>query len=167
MHALHSMLDKCDVLTLNITGDFVFADFKADLERIIDRGMATALVYGDADYICNWFGGEAISLQMNHSTSEEFRASNYTPFLVDGEEYGAVRQYGNFSFLRLYDAGHETPYYQPKASLEHFRRLIHGLVIADGKALVTDDYQTSGTPNATHTQPFPALPTSSDTSAVL
>lgn len=121
--------------------------------------MATALVYGDADYICNWFGGEAVSLQMNHRTSEEFRASNYTPFLVEGQEYGAVRQYGNVSFLRLYDAGHQAPYYQPKAMQEHFRRLINGLVIADGSALVTDDYQTPGTPNATHTQPYPPLAT--------
>lgn len=38
-------------LTCPSSGDFVFADFKKDLEDIIDRGMATALVYGDADYI--------------------------------------------------------------------------------------------------------------------
>lgn len=147
-----------EVLTMT-AGDWVFDDFQDDLERIIDRGMATALLYGDADYICNWFGGEEISLQMNHSTSEEFRASNYTPFVVDGEEYGVVRQYGNYSFVRLYNSGHEAPYYQPKASLEHFRRLINGLVIADGSSPVTDDYQTPGTPNATHTEPYPPLPT--------
>lgn len=140
------------------TGDFVFADFKTDLERIIDRGMATALVYGDADYICNWFGGQAISLALEHETSAQFRASNYTPYLVDGTEYGEVRQYGNFSFLRLYEAGHETPYYQPVAMLEHFRRLINGLVIADGSVPVAEDYQTGGTANATHTEAFPALP---------
>lgn len=81
------------------TGDFVFADFKEDLERIIDRGMATAMVYGDADYICNWFGGQAVSLEMEHETAAQFRAANYTPFVVDGEEFGEVRQYGNFSFV--------------------------------------------------------------------
>lgn len=96
---------------------------------------------------------------MEHETSAEFRASNYTSFQVDGEEFGEIRQYGNFSFFRLYEAGHETPYYQPKAMLAHFERLINGLTLADGAGPVTSDYQTGGSPNATHTEPFPPLPT--------
>ena len=36
--------------------------------------------------------------------------------LVDGTEYGEVRQYGNFSFARIYESGHEVPYYQRKPS---------------------------------------------------
>jgi carboxypeptidase C (cathepsin A) len=32
--------------------------------------------------------------------------------VVDGTEYGEVRQYGNFSFARIYESGHEIPYYQ-------------------------------------------------------
>lgn len=147
-----------------LTGDFVFVDFLQDLEEIIDRGMATALVYGDADYICNWFGGQAVSLALEHKTASQFRASNYTSFLVDGGEYGQVRQYGNFSFLRLYEAGHETPYYQPKAMLAHFTRLINGQIIADGSGLVTADYQTTGTPNSTHVEPFPPLPATNSSS---
>lgn len=142
------------------TGDFVFADFQQDLEDIIDRGMATALVYGDADYICNWFGGQAVSLALEHKTAEQFRASNYTSFLVDGNEAGQVRQYGNFSFLRLYESGHETPYYQPEAMLAQFTRLINGQIIANGSGPVTAGYQTTGTPNSTVTEPFPSLPTS-------
>lgn len=119
--------------------------------------MATALVYGDADYICNWFGGQAMSLALEHKTTAQFRASNYTSFLVDGEESGQVRQYGNFSFLRLYEAGHKAPYYQPKAMLEHFTRLINGQIIADGSEPVTDSYQTTGSPNSTFTEPFPPI----------
>jgi hypothetical protein len=36
--------------------------------------------------------------------------------VVDGTEYGEVRQYGNFSFARIYESGHEIPYYQRKSS---------------------------------------------------
>lgn len=108
-----------------------------------------------------------MSLALEHNTSAEFRASNYTSFVVDGEEFGVVRQYGNYSFLRLYEAGHQTPYYQPKASLAHFTRLINGLTIADGSAPVTDDYQTGGSPNSTHTQPFPSLPPTTTTGAAV
>jgi Serine carboxypeptidase len=52
--------------------------------------------------------------------------------MVDGIEYGAVRQYGNFSFLRIYQAGHLVSKYQPKASLEFFRRVLYHKVIANG-----------------------------------
>lgn len=62
------------------------------------------------------FGGEAVSLQVNYTHAKEFRAAGYAPMIVDGTEYGEVRQYGNFSFLRIYEAGHEVPYYQPLAS---------------------------------------------------
>ncbi|KKY21045.1 putative peptidase s10 serine carboxypeptidase [Diplodia seriata] len=140
------------------TGDFVFPDFKADLEWILAQNVRVALQYGDADYICNWLGGEAVSLAVEYEDSAAFRAAGYAPLLVDGTEYGVVRQYGNFSFTRLYDAGHETPYYQPVATLEFFRRVLGDLVIADGKSRITDDYQSEGPANATHTQPYPPLP---------
>jgi carboxypeptidase C (cathepsin A) len=147
------------------TGDFVWPNFVEDLEEILGYGVRVSLIYGDADYICNWFGGEAVSLAVNYTDSEKFRAAGYTPFLVDGTEYGETREYGNFSFTRLYEAGHETPYYQPVASLEHFRRVLAQLVIADGSEVVTDDYSTNGTVKATHTEPFVPLPPTSTPSA--
>lgn len=109
------------------------------------------MLYGDADYICNWFGGEAVSLAVNHTDKAAFNAAGYTPFYVDGVEYGEVREYGNFSFTRIYEAGHEVPYYQPAASLEHFRRVLDHVVIADGSSVITDNYSTNGTSKATHT----------------
>ncbi|KAF2009658.1 peptidase S10, serine carboxypeptidase [Aaosphaeria arxii CBS 175.79] len=140
------------------TGDFVFPTFITDIQEILSYGVRVALLYGDADYICNWFGGEAVSLAINYTNSAAFRAAGYAPFLVDGEEYGAVREYGNFSFTRIYEAGHEVPYYQPKASLEHFKRVLEKRVIADGEGVVTGDYGTNGTAESTHTEPFVPLP---------
>ncbi|KAF2815228.1 peptidase S10, serine carboxypeptidase [Mytilinidion resinicola] len=140
------------------TGDFVFPNFIEDLEEILAYGVRVALIYGDADYICNWFGGEAISLALNYTHKAEFAAAGYTPFLVDNVEYGAVRQYGNFSFTRVYEAGHEVPYYQPKAALELFRRVLGDLVISDGSKAVTGDYSTNGTAKATHTEAYVPLP---------
>ncbi|KAK5115280.1 hypothetical protein LTR62_001480 [Meristemomyces frigidus] len=143
------------------TGDFVYSSLIADLETILNNGVRVALYYGDADYICNWFGGQAVSLQVNYTHATEFRASDYSPFMVDGVEYGEVRQYGNFSFLRVYESGHEVPFYQPKASLEMFRRVLGNLVLADGSEAVTKNYSSPGIASATHTEPFVPLPTSS------
>ncbi len=87
------------------TGDFVYEYFIEDIESLLNQGVRVALYYGDADYICNWFGGEAVSLAINYTHAAEFRAAGYTPFLVGGQEMGEVRQVGNFSFLRIYEAG--------------------------------------------------------------
>ncbi|MCJ1474854.1 hypothetical protein MMC13_003514 [Lambiella insularis] len=147
------------------TGDFVYQEFLTDLEMIIANGVRVALYYGDADYICNWFGGQAISLALNFTHKAEFAAAGYAPFMVDGKEYGEVRQYGNFSFLRMYESGHEVPFYQPEASLAMFRRVLDNKVLADGSELVTPTYSTNGTATATHTEPFVPLPPTSTASA--
>ena len=112
-------------------------------------------------YICNWFGGEALSLSLEYPHAKEFRAAGYVPFTVDETEYGEVRQYGNFSFMRMYESGHEVPYYQPVAALEVFRRVLGNLILSDGSKPVTPDYETGGQAQATHTESFVPLPSSS------
>ncbi|KAF2635589.1 hypothetical protein P280DRAFT_436809 [Massarina eburnea CBS 473.64] len=146
------------------TGDFVWPNFIDDLQDILSYGVRVALVYGDADYICNWFGGEAVSLAVNHTNKAAFAAAGYAPVVVGGVEVGEVREFGNFSFTRVYEAGHEIPYYQPRASLEIFKRVLLHVVIADGSRVVTGDYATNGTAEATHTEPFVPLPSSTRSS---
>jgi hypothetical protein len=53
-------------------------------------------------------GGEAISLAIESKLSAKFRDAGYTE-LHTNEEYvgGMVRQHGNLSFARIFDAGHE------------------------------------------------------------
>jgi carboxypeptidase C (cathepsin A) len=142
------------------TGDFVWPNFIEDLEDILTRPVRVALIYGDADYICNWFGGQAISLATNFPHSKEFRAAGYAPFLVDGVEYGETREYGNFSFTRVYEAGHEVPYYQPVASLQLFNRTLNGWELPTGEKKLSADCGTDGSATATHTESSVALPTS-------
>ena len=97
--------------------------------------------------------------------SAKFRQAGYEPFMVDGTQYGEVRQYGNFSFMRIYEAGHEVPFYQPKASLELFRRVLGNLILSDGSEAVTADYETEGQAETTHTESFVPLPSSSSAAA--
>ena len=80
-------------------------------------------------------GGEAISLSADYEYSKEFRESNYVPFVVNGTEYGTTRQYKNFSFTRMYEAGHDVPFYQPHASLEIFKRVLANLAVSTGESI--------------------------------
>ncbi|KAK9419178.1 putative Carboxypeptidase [Seiridium unicorne] len=158
----------------DLTGDWAYPTLLQDLQELLNNDVRVALIYGDAvsvsiararlrdvmtdsekqDYICNWFGGEAVSLEVDYTHSAEFRSAGYTPFVVDGVEYGESRQYGNFSFTRVYESGHEVPYYQPKASLELFRRVLADLAVSDGSVKVTETYKSNGTATATHTESF-------------
>ncbi|GAP84531.1 putative carboxypeptidase s1 protein [Rosellinia necatrix] len=138
------------------TGDWVYPELLEDLEAVVGYGVRVALIYGDADYICNWFGGEAVSLALNHTGREAFAAAGYAPLMVDGVERGESRQRGNFSFTRVYESGHEIPYYQPAAALALFRRVLAGLDVADGTRPVTPDLASNGSARATHTEAYPA-----------
>ncbi|KAK5999087.1 Serine carboxypeptidase B [Cladobotryum mycophilum] len=135
------------------SGDMVFPSSIGNIAHLLDKGVRVTLYAGDADYACNWYGGEAVSLAVNYSQTANFHAAGYAPFLLDGKEYGAVRQYGNFSFLRVYESGHQVPYFQPAASLAFFSRTLAGLDIATGLVPVTGTYATKG--NATSTIPGP------------
>ncbi|KIW19594.1 hypothetical protein PV08_00167 [Exophiala spinifera] len=149
------------------TGDFVYINLLEDLETIINSSsVRVTLAYGDADYICNWFGGEAVSLAAQWPHAAEFAASGYTPFVVDGVEYGETREYGNFSFTRVYESGHEVPYYQPVAALALFERAINGKDIATGtKPVNGDNGGTTGDATATHTESFVPLPSTTAASS--
>lgn len=141
-------------------GDQVWPNFIEDLNMILDTPVRVSLIYGDADYICNWFGGEAVSLAANYSHSADFAAAGYTPMVVDGVEYGETREYGNFSFTRVYEAGHEVPFYQPIPALQLFNRTINKFDIATGTQSITPDQSSNGTAKATHTEPYVPLPSS-------
>lgn len=141
------------------TGDFVWPNFIEDLEEILTYPVRVSLIYGDADYICNWFGGEAVSLNMKYPHSRQFQNAGYTPLLVDGTQYGETREFGNFSFSRVYQAGHEVPYYQPAASLQLFNRTLNGWDIPKGNVQIWPGFSTNGTATATHSESFVPLPT--------
>jgi serine carboxypeptidase len=79
------------------------------------------------------FGGEAVSLALDHPQSSLFAASPYAPLVVNGDNsHGRVREFGNLSFAVVHEAGHLVPTYKPDVSLELFRRAVRGKDLATG-----------------------------------
>jgi hypothetical protein len=69
-----------------------------------------------------------------YSKTSQFQSSGYVDIQINGTYNGGlVRQYGNFSFSRVFQSGHEVPAYQPEAAYEIFRRAMFNLDIASGK----------------------------------
>ncbi|OMP88555.1 Carboxypeptidase S1-like protein B [Diplodia seriata] len=118
------------------TGDAAYPYFKADLETLLRAGVRVVLSHGDADYVANWLGGEAVALALDYGAAARFTAAAYAPFVVDGVERGEVREAGGLSFVKVYGAGHLVTRDQPRAALELFRRAVGGWDIATGRERV-------------------------------
>lgn len=87
----------------------------------------------------------------NEVNQPGFDAAGYVNVTTsDNIVHGQVRQKGEFSFVRIYDSGHEVPFYQPLVSLEIFERSIKGLDIATGLQKATEDYVTVGPAQSTY-----------------
>ncbi|KAJ1946056.1 hypothetical protein FBU59_002132 [Linderina macrospora] len=85
------------------------------------------LIYaGDADFTCNWYGNKAWSLDLEWLGKAEFNAASDRAWLVEGKDAGEVRTHGNFTFLRVFGAGHMVPYDKPKESLDMVNRWLAG-----------------------------------------
>jgi carboxypeptidase C (cathepsin A) len=138
--------------TFNKTGDFVRGKQLAQLGNLLDRGVKVALVYGDRDYQCNWLGGEALSLAINSTQSSGFAAAKYAMVQTNasGHVGGLVRQHGNLSFARVFQAGHEVPYYQPETAYQIFNRVMFNQDVATGTLDISsvDGYSSEGVDSA-------------------
>ncbi|KAI8340056.1 Alpha/Beta hydrolase protein [Chlamydoabsidia padenii] len=102
-----------------LTGDSIrnTDGYVADL---LNHGIRVLIYAGDADYICSWYGNYAWTDVLQFKGQDDYRSQVMEPWLVDGIEAGQMKTGGNLTFIRVYEAGHEVPYYQPKASLHMF-----------------------------------------------
>ncbi|KJX99340.1 carboxypeptidase S1 B like protein [Zymoseptoria brevis] len=129
-------------------GDFGRPGWIDKFGYLLDRGIKVALVYGDRDYICNWIGGDAVSLAINYINNADFHAAGYEEIHTNNSYVGGlVRQYGNLSFSRVYQAGHRSAGLQPDTALQIFNRAMFGKDIAAG-TVSADGYSSQGTQNA-------------------
>jgi hypothetical protein len=133
----------------NTTGDDARESFTVEDMGLLLKQNVTVMMYtGDADYNCNWLGGEVVSEEVG---APGFDTAGYTDIVTeDGITHGQVKQSGNFSFVRIYESGHEVPFYQPLVSLAIFERSTGAKDIATGTIDVTPEYKTVGTPKSTY-----------------
>lgn len=157
------------------TYDMLRGGFLEAAGALLDAGVKVHLVYGDRDYACNWVGGERASLAIPHARADEFAAAGYEAFLAASPDYvpsshlslatteeevekvvaGMTRQVGNFSFTRVFQAGHEVPSYQPAAAYAAFMRAMFDRDIPTGLRPVTSDLATEGPAGTWHIRNAP------------
>ena len=79
-----------------------------DVKKLLQQGVTVMMYAGDADYNCNWLGGEAVA---NEVGQPGFAAAGYVNISTsDAVIHGQVKQSGAFSFVRIFESGHEVPF---------------------------------------------------------
>lgn len=134
-NALGAEVDGYDSCNFDINRNFLFnGDWFKPYHRLVPGLLEQipVLIYaGDADFICNWLGNQAWSNALEWPGQKEFSSKKLEPLKVVnnehvGKEIGQIKSHGNFTFTRIYGAGHMVPMDQPEAGLEFFNRWIGG-----------------------------------------
>ncbi|KAJ2611346.1 hypothetical protein H4S08_003201 [Coemansia sp. RSA 1365] len=104
------------------TNDGVSRSAVASLEFLLARNISVLLYSGDADFICNWYGTMDVVRALNWKGKDRLAETvprNWSWPTQSGLNIAAGQfiAVDNLAFLRVYEAGHEVPFYQPQASL--------------------------------------------------
>ena len=60
--------------------------FLPALSSVVQSGITVLLWAGDADWICNWEGNQAIANAVTYSGQSAFAAKSLTPYTVNGKQ---------------------------------------------------------------------------------
>lgn len=105
------------------------------LKEMLNEGLSVLIYNGDKDFICNWKGGEAWTEALVWDYQDEFNKGGYKSWGDNAElkealtsspivEVGQFKNYENFTFLRLFDAGHMVPMDQPERAYKMINEFI-------------------------------------------
>jgi len=112
---------SCDTLVnVRLQADWM-KDYQQLLTGPIEDGVRALIYAGDLDFICNWLGNQAWALALPWNGQAKFNSTQPVEWKVDGKAAGTIRQaagISNFSFVRVYQAGHMVPMDQPPVALQ-------------------------------------------------
>jgi len=102
--------------------DFLI-DFSPYVAELLHAGVPALIYAGDTDFICNYLGNRAWTLELEWQHRPGFRRAEEHDWM---EGKGLARSYNGFTFLQVYDAGHMVPADQPEVALEMIRAFVAG-----------------------------------------
>ncbi|RKF81595.1 Carboxypeptidase Y-like protein A [Golovinomyces cichoracearum] len=128
---LGAEVDSFQSCNFNINRNFVLSgDLMKPYHRFVPGILEKipVLIYtGDADFICNWLGNKAWTEALDWQGKKDFNEAEMKDIeLKNGHKYGQIKTSGNFTFLRIFEAGHMVPMNQPEPSLDFLNRWLHG-----------------------------------------
>ena len=80
--------------------------FASNIPALLDSGVRVLVYAGEMDYICNYMGNKAWTLQLEWPGKAEFNAAGDHSWTVGGKPAGLARSANGFHFLQVFEAGH-------------------------------------------------------------
>ncbi|GAB9473942.1 Serine protease family s10 [Globisporangium polare] len=119
--------------TFTTDGDWSMG-FHTYVADMLNDGLRVLIYAGDADYMCNWQGNRAWTLDLDWSGKAGYNAATERAFVTHDPlianatavDAGVLRSFENFAFLRIFNAGHMVPMDQPAVSLEMINKFFKG-----------------------------------------
>ncbi|KAG1882783.1 Alpha/Beta hydrolase protein [Suillus subluteus] len=93
---------------------------------LLERGVRALIYVGSYDWICNWLGNQAWTLNMEWSGKEAFWQQSLESWLVEGKVAGKTRSANGLTFATVDGAGHMVPRDKPKEALTMVQRWLAG-----------------------------------------
>ncbi|KAG6380281.1 Alpha/Beta hydrolase protein [Boletus reticuloceps] len=106
------------------TGDGARA-WLPQLSELANSRLKILIWAGDADINCNWIGGYKSVLAMDWYGNETLHNTPLGNITLNGKPIAAVANIDNFTFARVFEAGHFVPAFQPAAALEIFTQVVN------------------------------------------
>ncbi|KAJ3222251.1 hypothetical protein HK099_002526 [Clydaea vesicula] len=102
-----------------MNGDWM-KPFVRVLPDLLEKGIRILIYAGDADYICNWMGNKAWTLELDWYGKDGFNSAPDVHWTskITKKPAGEYKTFDNLTFLRVFEAGHMVPYDQPEHSFE-------------------------------------------------
>lgn len=86
--------------------------FLGELSEVVQAGVKVLIWTGDADYVCNWPGTLKVADAVEWSRQETFANQTLEPYTLNGVQKGTFKSLENFTFMRIFEAGHNVPFYR-------------------------------------------------------
>ncbi|KAI9501061.1 Alpha/Beta hydrolase protein [Coemansia spiralis] len=107
-----------------LSGDWM-KPYVYEIPPLLEAGIRVLIYAGDADFICNWYGNKAWAEELEWSGKASFANETDSKWVVGDKAAGEARTHKNFSFVRVFGAGHMVPYDQPETALDLINRWIN------------------------------------------
>ena len=117
--------NRAVAMEFELAGDWMH-DYEQMIPDQLAAGIKVLIYAGDQDYICNWLGNRAWTRALEWAHKAEFNAAAAKNWTVGGAAAGTAQSAANFTFLRVYDAGHMVPRDQPAVALSMVDDFIGG-----------------------------------------
>eukprot|EP01064_Diplonema_japonicum_P037449 TRINITY_DN875_c0_g8_i1.p1 TRINITY_DN875_c0_g8~~TRINITY_DN875_c0_g8_i1.p1 ORF type:complete len:448 (+),score=145.26 TRINITY_DN875_c0_g8_i1:54-1397(+) len=126
--ALGVKRQKWESCNMQVNQQFA-ADWMKSYQGMVPDLLANnirVLIYaGDVDFVCNWIGNKAWTLDLPWSGKAAFNAAGDHDWNVNSKKAGSFRTANGFTFLQVNEAGHMVPYNQPVAAFNMLSTFIH------------------------------------------